>query len=203
MRIIAGSARGRRITAPEGRGTRPMTDRARESTFNMLHSLGVLEGAVVLDLYAGSGSLGLEALSRGAARVTFVEADRRAVAALRHNVSHLGFERQADVRVGPVAAVLPTLGPADLVFCDPPYAQDPWPGLLAAVPAPLVVAHTEADLDAPPGWEVLRRRRYGRAAITILQRDGGDTARQHGGDTARQHGGDAAEGNHQQHPSPS
>jgi 16S rRNA (guanine966-N2)-methyltransferase len=170
MRIIAGVARGRRIHAPEGLGTRPMTDRARESTFNMLRSLGAISGAEVLDLYAGSGSLGLEALSRGADRVTFVEADRRAAAALTRNVTELGFADRATIRVGPVRHVLATLAPADLAFCDPPYADDPWPGLLAAVPAPLVVAHTEADLVVPAGWDVLRRRRYGRAAITILER---------------------------------
>jgi 16S rRNA (guanine966-N2)-methyltransferase len=180
MRIIAGQARGRRIHAPEGLGTRPMTDRARESTFNMLLSLGGLVGDEVLDLYAGSGSLGLEALSRGAARVTFVEADRRAAAALGRNVAELGFGDRATIRIGPVHAVQASLGPADLAFCDPPYAADPWPELLAAVPAPLVVAHTEADLVVPPGWEVLRRRRYGRAAITILEREGvGDDATNH------------------------
>lgn len=170
MRIIAGQARGRRIQAPEGHGTRPMTDRARESTFNMLASLGGLDGAVVLDLYAGSGSLGLEALSRGAARVTFVEADRRAAATLSTNLATLGFADRAVVVVGQVQRALATAGPADVAFCDPPYAEDPWPELLAAVPAPLVVAHSEADLDVPPGWEVLRRRRYGRAAVTIVER---------------------------------
>jgi 16S rRNA (guanine966-N2)-methyltransferase len=185
MRIIAGEARGRRINAPEGRGTRPMTDRARESTFNMLVSLGGVDGAEVLDLYAGSGSLGLEALSRGAAHVTFVEADRRAAAALARNVNDLGFGDRATIRVAPVEAVLGSLAPADLAFCDPPYADDPWIALLAAVPAPVVVAHTEAELVVPPGWEVLRRRRYGRAAVTILERSaagGGSTNHQPGTD---------------------
>lgn len=173
MRIIAGEARGRRIQAPEGRGTRPMTDRARESTFNMLHSLGGVDGAVVLDLYAGSGSLGLEALSRGAERVTFVEADRRAAATLERNVRDLGFTGRATVRVGSVHHVLPGLEPADVAFCDPPYADDPWSDLLATVPAPLVVAHTESELAVPAGWEALRQRRYGRAVVTILERLGG------------------------------
>jgi 16S rRNA (guanine966-N2)-methyltransferase len=182
MRIIAGEARGRRIHAPAGRGTRPMTDRARESTFNMLRSLGGLDDAEVLDLYAGSGSLGLEALSRGAAHVTFVEADRRAAGALARNVDELGFGDRATIRVGQVLGVLGTLGPADVAFCEPPYADDPWSELLAAVPVPLVVAHTEADLVVPPGWEVLRRRRYGRAVVTIVERlpaAGGGTNHQH------------------------
>jgi 16S rRNA (guanine966-N2)-methyltransferase len=173
MRIIGGQARGRRIHAPEGHGTRPMTDRARESTFNMLYSLGGVEGAVVLDLYAGSGSLGLEALSRGAERVHFVEADRRAAAALRRNVADLGFAERSTVMVSPVDRALPGLGPADLAFCDPPYADDPWSELLAAVPAPLVVAHTAREVAIPPGWAVLRHRRYGRAVVTILERAAG------------------------------
>jgi 16S rRNA (guanine(966)-N(2))-methyltransferase RsmD len=147
-----------------------MTDRAREATFNMLVSLGGVSGARVLDLYAGSGSLGLEALSRGAAHVWFVEADRRAAATLRANLAALGFAERATVRVSPVAHALPSLPPADLAFCDPPYADDPWPSLLEAVPAPLVVAHSERDLEVSGDWEVLRRRRYGRAAITIVAR---------------------------------
>lgn len=147
-----------------------MTDRARESTFNMLQSLGGVAGAVVLDLYAGSGSLGLEALSRGAARVTFVEADRRAAATLRQNLDHLGFADRGEVRVAPVHLSLVSLGRADVAFCDPPYAEDPWLELLKGVPSPLVVAHTERAVVVPPGWEVLRDRRYGRANITILER---------------------------------
>lgn len=147
-----------------------MTDRARESTFNMLQSLGGVGDAVVLDLYAGSGSLGLEALSRGAAQVTFVEADRRAAATLRQNLEHLGFADRGEVRVAPVHLALGSLGAADVAFCDPPYAEDPWLALLSAVPCPLVVAHTERPVAVPPGWEVLRDRRYGRAVITILER---------------------------------
>lgn len=174
MRIIAGEARGRRIAAPEGRGTRPMTDRVRESTFNMLHSLGGVDGADVLDLYAGSGSLGLEALSRGAASVTFVEADRRAVTTLQANLRELGFTARARIVAASVPQALGTLGPADIAFCDPPYAEDPWGPLLAAVPAAVVVAHSEREFEAPPVWEVLRRRRYGRACITILERVGDD-----------------------------
>lgn len=147
-----------------------MTDRARESTFNMVASLGGLQGWTVLDLYAGSGSLGLESLSRGAAHVTFVEADRRAADTLRANVAALGFGGRTDVLVATVQQVLATLPPADLAFCDPPYADDPWLALLDAVPAPLVVAHTERAVAAPPGWEELRQRRYGRAIVTILER---------------------------------
>lgn len=170
MRIIGGVARGRRIQAPDGMGTRPMTDRARESTFNMVASLGGLQGATVLDLYAGSGSLGLEALSRGAAHVTFVEADRRAADTLRANLAALGFGDRAEVLVAAVQQVLPALPDADVAFCDPPYADDPWLSLLAAVPAPLVVAHTERAVVVPTGWEELRQRRYGRAIVTILER---------------------------------
>lgn len=176
-----------------------MTDRARESTFNMLHSLGGVDGARVLDLYAGSGSLGLEALSRGAARVTFVEADRRAAATLERNVRDLGFAGRASVRVGSVHHLLPGLEPADLAFCDPPYADDPWADLLAVVPAPLVVAHTESELAVPTGWEALRQRRYGRAVVTILERiDGDEAGDERSDDSGDGDGDDAGPGsNHQ------
>lgn len=149
-----------------------MTDRARESTFNMLESLVGVRDARVLDLYAGSGSLGLEALSRGAARVTFVEGDRRAAATLAANVSVLGFGDRCELRVTSVQQAVASLAAADVAFCDPPYADDPWIELLGGIPAPVVVAHTERDVGVPSGWEVLRHRRYGRATITILERGG-------------------------------
>lgn len=177
MRVISGSARGRKIEAPPGRGTRPITDRAKEAIFNMVVSLGGLDGARVLDLYAGSGSFGIESLSRGASHATFVEADRAAAAVLRANLDHLGFADRANVLVAPVATALRSLTPADgpgfdVAFCDPPYAQDPWSELWASVPASLLVGHAENEIEVPPPWTEIRRRRYGRAVIVIAERDG-------------------------------
>ena len=171
MRIISGTARGSRIQAPDGRSTtRPITDRAKESIFNMLVSLGGVDDAVVLDLFAGSGSFGLEALSRGARRVTFVERDRRALAALRANVERLGFGQRATVIGAPVEVALAGLGPADIAFCDPPYAADPWRELQDGIEAELLVGHAETPVALTERWEEIRRRTYGRSQIVIARR---------------------------------
>jgi 16S rRNA (guanine966-N2)-methyltransferase len=170
MRVVSGTARGRKLRAPAGRGTRPITDRAKEAIFNMLASLGGVEGLVVADLWAGSGSFGIECLSRGAERVTFVERGREALACLRGNLEALGFEDRAIVVPRSVESALPGLGPVDLAFCDPPYADDPWAELLGDLQADLVVGHAERPIELPPGWEELRRRTYGKARIVIARR---------------------------------
>ncbi|MEM8923998.1 MAG: 16S rRNA (guanine(966)-N(2))-methyltransferase RsmD [Actinomycetota bacterium] len=174
MRVIGGSARGRRIEAPPGRGTRPITDRAKEAIFNMLGSLGALhDEARVLDLFAGSGSFGIESLSRGAAHATFVEMDRAAARTLERNLDHLGFADRAEVLVRPAASALTALTggpPFDVAFCDPPYALDPWADLLDRLPAPLVVGHAEHDIELTEGWLELRRKTYGRSRILIAER---------------------------------
>lgn len=124
MRIVAGKWRGRPIVAPEGDTTRPTADRTRETLFSMLTSrLSSFDDLRVADLFAGSGALGLEALSRGAAHCTFVEQDAAAIRALRTNVANLRAQDQCDVRTGSVLALGPMRGePLDLVLLDPPYA---------------------------------------------------------------------------------
>jgi 16S rRNA (guanine966-N2)-methyltransferase len=120
MRIIAGQWRGRPLVAPKGDATRPTADRTRETLFSMLVSrLGSFEGLRVADLFAGSGALGLEALSRGAAHCTFVEQDRPAIDALKTNIAKLG--AVGDVRAQSVLALGPTAQPFDLILMDPPY----------------------------------------------------------------------------------
>ena len=122
MRIIAGEWRGRPLKAPAGQGTRPTSDRTRETLFSMLASrLGSFEGLRVADLYAGSGALGLEALSRGAAHATFVENDPQATAIIRANAAALKAGERVEIR-SLSAAMLPPTQPFDLVFADPPYA---------------------------------------------------------------------------------
>lgn len=167
MRIIAGTARGRKIVAPSGQGTRPITDRAKEAIFNMLVSLGGVDDAIVLDLFAGSGSFGLECLSRGARRVTFVESDRHARNTLEANLATLGFTDRAMVLPTPVERALPTLGHADIAFCDPPYRLDVWATLLEQVDADLLVGHAERPVALSERWVEERRRSYGRAKIVI------------------------------------
>jgi len=174
MRVVAGIARGRPLVAPPGDRTRPTSDRVREAVFNALWSRGVLAGARVADLFAGSGAMGIEALSRGADHATFVERDRRALAAIRRNLEACGFGGRATVVDRPVEAWLAAL-PAevrfDVVFCDPPYAFDGWADLLPALPADLVVVEAAAPVAAPPGWRVERSARYGGTWVGFLAPD--------------------------------
>jgi 16S rRNA (guanine966-N2)-methyltransferase len=183
MRIIGGQARGRRLLAPTGRGTRPTADRVREAMFSMVAARRDLGGARVLDLFAGSGALGLEALSRGAIHCTFVEADRRCCRLLAQNAAQLELAGQTAVLPLRVEVALGQLGAGtadfDLVLADPPYADDPWP-LLAALsatgrlaPEVLVVVEHAARREVPERGGGLRRlltRRYGDTAISLFAR---------------------------------
>jgi 16S rRNA (guanine966-N2)-methyltransferase len=121
MRVIGGEFRSRRLKAVEGRATRPTPDRLRETLFDVL--AGRVEGAVFVDAYAGTGAVGIEALSRGAARCVFVESGRRAVKAIRENLHALGIEGRASVVAGKVVATLARQA-ADIVFMDPPYEME-------------------------------------------------------------------------------
>lgn len=179
-RIVAGVARGRRLSVPPGRGTRPTADRAREALFStVLAELGSLAGRQVLDLYAGSGAVGLEALSRGAAGALLVESDARAAQVLRANVRAVGLPG-AEVRTERVERLVSTSrrGDAyDLVFLDPPYdVPDHQVGdVLAALVthgwlAPDALVAVERPTRGgwagwPPGVEGLRVRRYGEASL--------------------------------------
>jgi 16S rRNA (guanine966-N2)-methyltransferase len=127
MRIIAGSKRGMKLFSPEGMDTRPITDRVKESVFNILFSKGYPDGCVVADLFCGTGSMGLEALSRGAAWATFIDNDRRVIEILNRNIAKADFIDQSKavcaniLKVG--AAPTPEYGLYELVFVDPPYAM--------------------------------------------------------------------------------
>ena len=169
MRVVAGELGGRKLVAPEGYSTRPTTDRVREAVFNSLGSLGVVEGALVADLFAGSGAVGIEALSRGAEHCTFVETDRGALRALETNLAALGLESRSRIMRSDALVAASALD-VDLVLADPPYDFDGWSALLAAVTAPLVVAEGPAAVAAPTGWEQTRTRRYGRTWVSFLER---------------------------------
>lgn len=172
-RVIAGSAKGRRLQVPAGRRTRPTADRAREGLFSSLLSLLDLDGARVLDLYAGSGALGLEAVSRGAASATEVENDPDAVAVLRANVALLGLPG-VHVLAQPVEGFL-AVDPEpryDLALLDPPYEVDVLPVLVQLKPwlaEDAVVAVERGsrgpDLAWPEGYAEVRSRRYGAATL--------------------------------------
>ncbi len=169
MRVISGTARGRKLIAPPGRGTRPITDRAKEGIFNMLESLGGVSDAVIVDLFAGSGSFGIECLSRGAEQVVFVERNRLAADVIAQNLATMGFDGDATVVVGTVESALPGLPEADVAFCDPPYADDPWFALLGSLRADLIVGHAEREIALTDRWEEVRRREYGKAKIVIAR----------------------------------
>ncbi len=176
--MIAGRLGGRLLSAPAGRTTRPTSDRVREALFSML---GTVEGAEVLDLFAGTGALGIEALSRGAARAVFVERDPEALAALAANLDSLGIEReQAEVRRGDAFGALRAARSGeetyDLVFIDPPYrqARDWEPELSAALPPLLrpggrvvVESDRRSPVELEVDLELERERRYGNTSIKI------------------------------------
>jgi 16S rRNA (guanine966-N2)-methyltransferase len=172
MRIIAGQWRGRKLVAPAGRDTRPTSDRAREGIFSMLQSrLGSFDGLKVADLFAGSGALGLEALSRGAVQCVFVERDRSAIEAIRKNIAALSANGEV-LAVGAEHARLPFA--ADLAFLDPPYASGlALPALARLDVAPGALVSVETALNEPveaEGYEVEAERNYGKARITLLRR---------------------------------
>jgi 16S rRNA (guanine966-N2)-methyltransferase len=178
MRIIAGEWRGRPIEAPPGRATRPTADRVRETLFSMLASrLGTFDGLGVADLFAGSGALGLEALSRGAERATFVESDPAAAATIRRNADRLGASNRIEIITGS-ALFLGRYGPFDLIFADPPYATSAGSDIVRAVVhsdwlarGGWMCVETGDDVDVDPAnLELDTVRDVGRARLTFLRR---------------------------------
>ncbi|MGC8627340.1 MAG: RsmD family RNA methyltransferase [Acidimicrobiales bacterium] len=178
MRVIAGEMRGRHIAAPPGLATRPTSDRAREALFSALESLGALEGAYVWDLFAGSGALGIEALSRGAAHATLIEHSPQAIAVVRANLAALSYgeDRATAVMADASGWVhdqlrLSPRRTVDLVLADPPYAWQGWGALLGDLAglARLAVLQTGRQLYLPPQWHVLRSKRYGTTVVTLAQ----------------------------------
>ena len=164
--------------APVGRDTRPTLDRVREALFNALVSLDAIDGARVLDLFAGSGALGIEALSRGAAHVTFVDSDRAARRAVEANLATTGLADRADVLGRDAVAHLRGLDAGsptyDLVLLDPPYAttDEAWEELLELVgrvaPEAVVVVESDRDVPVPAGWHALRSKKYGGTLVNVL-----------------------------------
>jgi 16S rRNA (guanine966-N2)-methyltransferase len=177
MRVVAGEQRGRTLIAPKGKDVRPTADRVREAVFNALNSLDGIEGATVLDLFAGSGALGIEALSRGATHATFVDKDRQALETVRANLEATGLVGKATVRQ---ADAMTFEAPAvDLALLDPPYAlaATDWTGLLDRLDADLVVIESDRVVELPARWRVLRSKRYGGTVVLIARQD---AARQEG-----------------------
>jgi 16S rRNA (guanine966-N2)-methyltransferase len=184
MRITGGIHKSRTLAAPSGTATRPTTDRVREALFSILGAAGAIDGARVLDLYAGTGALGLEALSRGAAHATLVESSRNALSALRANVKALGLEERTHVAaldVGRAAQRLAEMDPFDIVFADPPWAlvdtgdaSRALANIVAAgvLRAGALVVLEHAARSVPPsiaGLALDETRRYGDTTLTIFK----------------------------------
>jgi 16S rRNA (guanine966-N2)-methyltransferase len=180
MRIVAGEWRGRKLAAPEGDATRPTADRTRETLFSMLVSrISTFDGLKVADLFAGSGALGLEALSRGAAHCLFVDQDPAAIRAIRRNIANLQAQARCDVRAGSALSLGPAKEPLDLVLLDPPYdtgagsvaidklARLGWIGETTWVS--LETAKSEAV--SIRGFETETVRDVGKARLHILRRE--------------------------------
>ena len=177
MRIIAGEWGGRSIEAPPGLSTRPTADRVRETLFSMLASrLGSFDGLRVADLFAGSGALGLEALSRGASQAAFVESDSEALRVLERNVEKLGANNRAHILAGS-AVKLPRSEPFHLIFADPPYVPESGSGVIQAVIgaewlAPsgwMSVETSRAETIDPGSLRIEATRDVGRARLTLLR----------------------------------
>ncbi|WP_439576585.1 16S rRNA (guanine(966)-N(2))-methyltransferase RsmD [Elioraea sp.] len=185
MRVIAGAWRGRRLVAPAGEGTRPTADRARQTVFDVLWHAPwagrqVIEGARVLDAFAGSGAMGIEALSRGAAEATFLEKDPAALAAIRSNLRACRAEARGRVVRADATAPPPAPAPSGLVFLDPPYGKGLVPAALVALSAAgwigrdaVVVAEMGAQEDParPAGFAIADDRVIGAARVLVLRCD--------------------------------
>ena len=180
MRVITGTARGRKLAALEGVEVRPTTDMVKEAMFSILQF--EIEGAVVLDLFAGSGQLGIEALSRGAASAVFVDQRRDAAALIRDNLKLTGLEDRAKVVCGDAAAFLPSAGEKfGLIFIDPPYAANLWEKTIKAISQfdilsnhGIIVCESPSDQDMPPvepPYFLRRTYRYGRIKVTTYCRE--------------------------------
>lgn len=178
MRIIAGEWRGRKLAAPKGDSTRPTADRTRETLFSMLTSrLGTFEGLAVADLFAGSGALGLEALSRGARYCLFVEQEDAALKAIRENIRTFDAKTRCDVRAGSVMSLGPAKAPHDLVLLDPPYGTGAGAVALDRLlrlgwigPATWLAVETGANEAVEvKGLELESERRVGKAKLSLLR----------------------------------
>ena len=190
MRIVGGRHRGRRLVAPSGRGVRPTADRVREAVFNLLahgvQAVDLIDGAVV-DVFAGSGALGFEALSRGAARATFIDSDSDAIACIRRNAGTLGEGRNATLLRLDASRLPPPPraagAPARLALLDPPYASDlagpalaglAGRGWIAEGSISVVEVGAREPFTPPPGFRVLDERTYGAARVVFLVFGGKD-----------------------------
>jgi 16S rRNA (guanine966-N2)-methyltransferase len=175
VRVIGGTARGRTLRAPDSDAVRPTSDRAREAIFDALGALGVVADATVLDLFCGSGALGIEALSRGAARATFVDQDRATLDVVERNLVSTGLAEPgggSTARLVRRDAVgfLASGGHFDLAFIDPPYRFDRWSEIFSHLNADIAVAESNQPVEPSGGYVLYRSYKYGGTLVHIVKR---------------------------------
>ena len=172
MRVVAGTARGIRLSTPKGAEIRPTSDRAKEAIFNSLHSRSAIEGKQVLDLFAGTGALGIEALSRGAKKATFVDKSSKSLKLVQENLRKSGFEKEAEIfKKDSVDWLRKNSKPFDLVLLDPPYDFENWSELLDLLlqkQPGIVVIESNREIDPGTGWHVDSMRQYGSSVVVII-----------------------------------
>lgn len=175
MKVLGGKEGGRRLRSVPNNSVRPTTARVKKSLFDMILVRFDIEGWRVLDLFGGSGSLGIEALSRGAGRVVFVEKAHKTIVALRQNLKELGLTEKADIVRSDVIDYLRTLSatptalPFDLIFCDPPYKFDQWPEIFEYLPRDaILVVESDRAIELPPQWKAFRSKSYGRTVVALV-----------------------------------
>jgi 16S rRNA (guanine966-N2)-methyltransferase len=167
VRVIAGTAKGRKLISPKTLSLRPTSDRVREAIFDVLSHLQVIEDSTVADLFAGTGALGIEALSRGARSATFVENDADALSVIEDNLVRTGFSEDSEVVRADAISWAKRGRHVDICFVDPPYAFDDWDVLLPALSADLAVLESRAAVDLRSPWSLHRRYRYGGTLVTV------------------------------------
>lgn len=168
MRVVSGIVGGRTLKGPIGVDARPTMDKVRGAIFNSLNSLVELDGLAIVDLFAGTGALGIEALSRGASSATFVEKSSKNGSLIRENLGSLNL--RGEVYVQDVMRFLNGEQPYDLAFVDPPYAFDQWSELLGRLRAGLVVCESDRFITPGTDYGVMRTKQYGGTCVTMLQR---------------------------------
>lgn len=169
MRVVAGTAKGRRLAAPAGGDVRPTGDRVREAIFDMVGSRGGVATRSVVDLFAGTGALGIEALSRGASVATFVDHDPAALESLRVNLVATGLYTRGRVVQADVTGWLEGAGTFDIALADPPYAFDGWPAVLEHLRAGLLVIESDRQVEVSERWEVEATKHYGGTVVTLAR----------------------------------
>ncbi|MBG00987.1 MAG: 16S rRNA (guanine(966)-N(2))-methyltransferase RsmD [Acidimicrobiaceae bacterium] len=167
MRIVSGIAKGRKILSPLAQDVRPTKDRVREAIFNSLKSFELIDGRHFVDLFAGSGALGIEALSRGAERVTFVDHQKACIDIIRTNVENLGFGELAEVRHADYLQELQNVSKGDVVLLDPPYDFGDWELLLGSIKSETVVIESNQEIVLSGEWKQIKSKRYGSTFVVI------------------------------------